>query len=81
MPGSDYDICMLKRFDEALWSQEGRRIYHKLRQAVPEVDTDFILYTPESFEEDKDTHGYVTYDIYRKGVVIYDRKSIAGLNP
>jgi predicted nucleotidyltransferase len=71
-PDSDYDICLLKRFDESKWSNEGKRIYHKLRKAVPDVYTDLILYTPDSFLVDKEYKGYIAYQIYKKGIIVYE---------
>ncbi len=70
---SDYDILVLK---EGVKPEERRRLQWKIRlSALMEgiAGVDVIVQSPERFEELKDLWHLVYYDIYREGVVVYER--------
>lgn len=74
-PDSDYDIIMIKKHDESKWHEEGLHIYRRLIREVPQP-LDFIMYSPEKFEEYKNVKGFIIYDAYNKGRLIYERERV-----
>lgn len=74
-PDSDYDIMMIKKHDENKWHEEGLRAYRRL---IREVDQplDFIMYSPEKFEQYKNVKGFIIYDAFTKGRLIYEHKGL-----
>ena len=72
---SDYDICIIKSIGLDSFKEESLRLYKKLRRSLSNEITDLVLYTPEQYEERKDIRLFVTYDISRKGIVLYEKGS------
>lgn len=72
---SDYDICVVKRIDASSddeYNNEYYRLAKIVRDACPDTATDFVLYQPDDFEEERDISAFVAFDISRKGKVLYD---------
>ena len=65
-PDSDYDFIIVKKTDE-------RWIRRSL--AIPDVDirADFFVYTPEEFEQMKDSSIFMV-DALKNSIVVYDKE-------
>jgi len=65
---SDIDIMIVRKADKKFLY----RIDEFYRYLNPEVAIDILAYTPEEFEEIKESNSFIKSDI-RKGRVIYER--------
>ena len=67
---SDLDLLIIKGTHRRLIDRVGEVI----RLCRPRVATDFIVYTPEEFEELSKIEPFVRREIIEKGRILYERK-------
>ncbi len=66
---SDIDLVIIEQTDLPFLER-----LHRMRDLLqPQVGTDFLVYTPQEFEQLCQTHSFFCTEIMTKGIVVYER--------
>lgn len=67
---SDFDLVIIKKTDKRFYDRIGE-VLRIVRDISPKPPIDFLVYTPEEFNDMKEANYFVRDEIIEKGKVLY----------